>query len=299
MAPKLIGIIANPHKPDAAKHVEILRKCFHEGGAEVILEAETAALVGESGPASSEIGKDSDLLVVLGGDGTLLYTANAIRPNVKPVAGINLGTLGFLTCATLDASETFVKNILEGDFRVSLRAIICVTVDRGDGKGPEQYYGLNEITVARGNALRMVKLEVQIGGRTLTHYHADGLIFATPTGSTAYSLSAGGPIVAPGSDVFAITPICPHAISNRSFLLPDDCDIDIIPERSMKDPMILTVDNHTCIELDPATTRLHACRAPYELPLVTMAGHRFYEVLRDKLGWHGNSVGKTKAKENL
>jgi len=294
MTPKSIGIIANPHKPDAAKHVEILRECFLKGGAKVHLESETADLIGESGTPSCDIGKDCDLLVVLGGDGTLLYTANAIRPNVKPIAGINLGTLGFLTCATLDASEAFVQNILKGNFQVSLRAIICVTVDHGNGDGPENYYGLNEITVARGNALRMVKLEVQIGGETLTHYHADGLIFATPTGSTAYSLSAGGPIVAPGSDVFTITPICPHAISNRSFMLPDDCKIDILPERGMKDPMILTVDNHTCIELDPATTQLHVCRATYELPLVTMEDHRFYEVLRDKLGWHGNSVAKAK-----
>jgi len=290
--PKTIGFLANPNKQDAAEWVTALREKFIDGGAAVVLEAQTAELVGETGLPASEIGLEADLLIVLGGDGTLLYTANDIRPNIRPVAGINLGTLGFLTCATLSASQQFVDDILRGDFQITPRSILSVTVDHGNGEAPDTYYALNEFTIARGNALRMVKLEVKIGGETLTNYHADGLIVATPTGSTAYALSAGGPIVAPGSDVFTITPICPHAISNRSFLLPDDCEIEILPEHGMGDHMIITVDNHTCIDLDPAKATIRATRAPYELPLVTMEGHRFYEVLRDKLGWHGSSVKK-------
>jgi NAD+ kinase len=156
----------------------------------------------------------------------------------------------------------------------------------------ERFYALNEVTIARGNALRMVKLEVRIDGERLTSYHADGLIIATPTGSTAYALSAGGPIVAPGSDIFTISPICPHAVSNRPFVMPDDREIEIFPDPSMVDPIVLTVDNHTCLELDPREVSFHLGRAPYDLPLVSMEGHRFFEVLRDKLGWHGSSLSR-------
>jgi len=285
-----IGIIANPHKQDAAQRVTELARSFEAAGASVRLEEATAGLLQQEGVPAGEIGREIDLVVVLGGDGTLLFTANVIRPHIRPVAGINLGSLGFLTCATLDATAAFVRNILSGDFSISDRAVLCVSVDRGDGSEPEQYFGLNEITIARGNALRMVKLEVRIGGERLTSYHADGLIIATPTGSTAYALSAGGPIVAPGSDIFTITPICPHAVSNRPFVMPDDREIEIIPDPGMGDPMVLTVDNHTCLELDSARVKFHACRAPYDLPLVSMEGHRFFEVLRDKLGWHGSSL---------
>lgn len=285
-----IGIIANPHKPDAADRVSELERRFDSAGASVLLEEATARLLGREGVAAGEIGREVELIVVLGGDGTLLFAANGIRPHIRPVAGINLGSLGFLTCATLDATDTFVRNILSGNFSVSERAVLCVTVDRGDGLQPEQYFGLNEVTIARGNALRMVKLEVRISGERLTNYHADGLILATPTGSTAYALSAGGPIVAPGSDIFTITPICPHAVSNRPFVMPDDREIEILPDPGMGDPIVLTVDNHTCLELDPGKVKFHLCRAPYDLPLVSMEGHQFFEVLRDKLGWHGSSL---------
>lgn len=292
MGREKIGIIANPHKQDAAERVAELRRRFDAAGASVRLEKATAGLLGEEGIAAGEIGREAEMVVVLGGDGTLLFAANVIRPHIRPLAGINLGSLGFLTCATLDATDAFVRNILAGDFSISERAVLCVTVDRGDGSVPEQYFGLNEVTVARGNALRMVKLEVRIGGERLTSYHADGLIVATPTGSTAYALSAGGPIVAPGSDIFTITPICPHAVSNRPFVMPDDREIEILPDPGMGDPIVLTVDNHTCLELDPGQVKFHLCRAPYDLPLVSMEGHRFYEVLRDKLGWHGSSLRK-------
>ncbi len=287
-----IGIIANPHKLDAAQRVAELGRRFEAAGASVVLEEATAGLLGQSGVAAGEIGREVELIVVLGGDGTLLFAANGIRPHIQPVAGINLGSLGFLTCATLDATDAFVGNILSGNFSVSERAVLSVTVHRRGQEKVERFYALNEVTIARGNALRMVKLEVRIDGERLTSYHADGLIIATPTGSTAYALSAGGPIVAPGSDIFTISPICPHAVSNRPFVMPDDREIEIFPDPSMVDPIVLTVDNHTCLELDPREVSFHLGRAPYDLPLVSMEGHRFFEVLRDKLGWHGSSLSR-------
>ena len=146
------------------------------------------------------------------------------------------------------------------------------------------YFGLNEVTLSRGGISQMIRVETRVNGELLNHYHADGLILATPTGSTAYSLSAGVPIVAPGAGVFVITPICPHALSDRAVVVSEDAVVEICASES-RDNIVLTVDNHVLLEgLDPST-KVRVSRADFDIPLVQMEDYRFFDVLHQKLGW--------------
>jgi NAD+ kinase len=203
----------------------------------------------------------------------------------NPVAGINIGTLGFLTSCTDDELDVFVAAVAEKRFSTSIRTLLEATVHRA-GKPPESFIALNEVTLARGDTGRLVSLRAEVNGELLNDYRADGLIVATPTGSTAYSLSAGGPLIAPSADVFVITPICPHSLSQRSLILSDDCTIEL----SSQDPdcghMIFTVDGRDSIHIDPGD-RIEVKKASRSFLLLLLEGRSFYGALRQKLHWQG------------
>ena len=192
-------------------------------------EAETAKLIGLSSPlTTAQLAERCDLLVVIGGDGTMLQAFSGIPEKLPPTFGINIGSLGFLTCLGATAYRQAVEVIVSGQFVLSERTLLAVELVR-DGQVTACHRALNDAVISRGEQSRLIKLNVSIDGMSLTKYNADGLVVATPTGSTAYSLSAGGPVLAPDSGVFVITPICPHVLTNRSVIVADHSRIEITP----------------------------------------------------------------------
>ena len=288
MSPKLIGLIAHTGKPNAAQLVHQLCESFQKKGVPLRMESKSAALIGERSDATTRtLGETCDLLVVLGGDGTLLQVAHDLGEHIKPIFGINLGSLGFLTCVAAADFAKAVDCILAGNFVLSPRTRLCVTVER-EGRIIDERTGLNDAVVSRGELSRLIRLETSIDGAVLAEYNADGLIVSTPTGSTAYSLSAGGPILAPDSGVFVITPICPHVLTNRSVIVSDRSHIDVCPRKGPAD-VFLTVDGQELIRVQ-ADDRIHIRKALRDMPLAMLPELSFSEVLRQKLKWSGSAV---------
>jgi NAD+ kinase len=281
-----VGILVNPHKAGALATLHALRAALTSRGCHAILDQDAATLAGEQGgiPAH-EFASQVDVAAVLGGDGTMLNALSKLGDFKKPVAGINIGTLGFLTSCTDDELEVFATAVAENRFSTSVRTLLEATVHRA-GNPPEAFIALNEVTLARGDTGRLVSLRAQVNGELLNDYRADGLIVATPTGSTAYSLSAGGPLIAPNAGVFVITPICPHSLSQRSLVLSDDSTIEL----SSRDPegghMIFTVDGRDSIHIEPGDW-IEVKKAERSFLLLRLEGRSFYGALRQKLHWQG------------
>jgi len=284
--PVKVGIFANPQKPDARRVIDALRAVLAGHGIESVLETATAAWVGEGeGVPGESFAEEVDLAVVLGGDGTMLHAVAKLGAFDKPVAGLNLGTLGFLTSCTDGELELFAAALAEGRYTTSRRTLLEATV-YADGRAPETFMALNEVTLARGQTGRLVSLLATVNGELLNHYRADGLIVATPTGSTAYSLSAGGPLIDPASGVFLITPICPHSLSQRSLVVSDDAEIVLSPEKADEGAMLFTVDGRENVSIATGS-RIVVRKAGRAFHLLRLENRTFYEALRQKLGWHG------------
>ena len=281
-----VGILANPHKPGSIPTLNALREALAGQGVGCVLEAETATLSGETGGVpAAEFPKCVDLAAVIGGDGTMLHAVSRLGSFEKPVAGINIGTLGFLTTCTDAELAEFAAAVAGGRFEISRRTLLEATVHRS-GHPPEVFTALNEVTLARGETGRLVSLRAMVDGELLNSYRADGLIVATPTGSTAYSLAAGGPLVAPGADVFLITPICPHSLSQRALVLPDSCVMELSSEDHGGSPMFFTVDGRDSVRLEEGG-RIEIRKSPRTFNLLRLEGASFYAALRQKLGWQG------------
>lgn len=284
--PVIVGILANPHKPGSIPTVLALRKALAAAGAEVLLETETAALVGEAGgiPAGA-FSSRVDLAAAIGGDGTMLHAVSRLGDFARPVAGIHVGTLGFLTSCTDGELDEFAAAVAGGRFTTSVRTMLSATVHRA-GHPPQTFTALNEITLARGETGRLVSLRATVNGERLNDYRADGLIVATPTGSTAYSLSAGGPLIAPCAEVFLITPICPHSLSQRALVLADSAVVELSSADPDGEPMLFTVDGRDTVHFAPGD-RIEVRKAARSFHLLRLEGRSFYEALRQKLGWQG------------
>jgi NAD+ kinase len=288
MSPKTVGLIAHTGKPGAAELVTQLRTEFERAGVAVELEHDTAALIGlAKGHSIAELGEAADLLVVLGGDGTILHVVSSLDDVVKPVFGINIGSLGFLTCLNSSAYAEAIESIVSGKFAFSDRVLLSVEIER-DGKRTEPVLALNDAVISRGEVSRLIRLRTRVNGEPLTEFNADGLVIATPTGSTAYSLSAGGPIIAPHSGVFVITPICPHVLTNRSLILDDSSTIEVEPSEP-EYPSYLTVDGRSPVLLE-FTSVVRIRRSEKILPLAVLPQTSFFSVLRQKLKWSGSSI---------
>ncbi|NQW99188.1 NAD(+)/NADH kinase [bacterium] len=282
----IVGILANPHKTGSLPTLQALRVALKSFGCTTVLDQETAALAGEpAGIAAADFRDVVDIAAVLGGDGTMLHALSRLGKFEKPVAGINIGNLGFLTSCKDDELDVFAAAIAEGKYSTSNRTLLEAVIHR-DGKPPEGFIALNEVTLARGDTGRLVSLKARVNGELLNHYRADGLIVATPTGSTAYSLSAGGPLIGPDAAVFVITPICPHSLSQRSLVLSNDSTIELSSEDRECGPMLFTVDGRdsTRIELGD---RIEVRKASRSFHLLRLHGRSFYDALRQKLHWQG------------
>ena len=283
-----IGLIANQGKAGASELVrEIMAECTKRE-MPLILEAQTAHSVGvESGATHADLARACDVLLVLGGDGTILQVLHEMCDDFKPILGINLGTLGFLTCVSAGAWRDAIDAIAAGTYRVSERRLLDVEVVR-DGQTLGRYIALNDAVISRGELSKLIKLNVTVDDANLSEYNADGLIVATPTGSTAYSLSAGGPVLIPNSGVFVVTPICPHVLTMRPVLVSDDSILWIQPSPNQPD-VFLTLDGQSPVRI-LASDLIRITKAPQRLPLALLPGMSFFEVLRQKLKWSGTAI---------
>lgn len=288
MAAPLIGLIAHTGKHGAAELVRHVCEEFGKHGAQVSLEKNTAALVGgRSAGGTREVGLASDILVVLGGDGTILQVLHELGDALRPIFGINLGSLGFLTCASSSAHVEAVESIVSGDYVLSHRILLHIEVER-EGAVIAQRLGLNDVVISRGEISRLIKLQTCVNGSVLTEYNADGLVIATPTGSTAYSLAAGGPVLTPDCGVFVITPICPHVLTNRSVIVSDSSTVHVQPLRDQQE-VFLTVDGQELLRIRSGDI-IRMRKAAATLPLAMLPGMSFFEVLRQKLKWSGSAI---------
>jgi NAD+ kinase len=288
MPPKTVGLIAHPGKPGVAELVDAVAKEFDRVSIATLIEKETAALAGrKSDKTIPQLAAETDLLVVLGGDGTILNVAGQLGEKVKPIFGINVGSLGFLTCSSSAAYREAVECVANGKITFSERARLELTIP-GQPKGSAPIIGLNDAVFSRGELSRLIRLRARVDGESLTVFNADGLIVATPTGSTAYSLSAGGPILAPESGVFVITPICPHVLTNRSIIVSENSLIEV--EAIEKEyPVFLTVDGREPMRVDVGQV-VQIRKAKKTLPLAALPDVSFFSVVRQKLKWSGSNL---------
>ncbi|HOF78508.1 MAG TPA: NAD(+)/NADH kinase [Smithellaceae bacterium] len=289
-----IGMVANVEKAKIAQHVGQLKKWLEKNGAEVFLAEEIAGKMRASGVhAWSELARKVQLLVVLGGDGTMLRTARHIAHYNVPIVGINMGSFGYLTEVNLNEMHAALDLILQGKFAVEKRMMLSVSIKSGSSviRAGE---ALNDVVINRGNLSRITELETEVNGEYLTTYKADGLIISTPTGSTAYSLSAGGPIVFPEEELIIINPICPHTLTNRPIIFPQKAEL-VITLWSQEKGATVTLDGQETYQIKSGDSVMikksrHAVK-------VVLSPHRSYwEILRSKLSWSGLPSGSGKRK---
>jgi NAD+ kinase len=279
-----IGILSRPRRSNLAVVVPPLLKWLEAHGIQAFYDEETASSLPDAskGRTRQLVADSSQLLLVLGGDGTMLAAARLAAPRGIPILPINMGSLGFLTSFTVEELYPALEDTLAGRFSVSQRVMLSVEHERA-GKVIETQRVLNEVVINKGALARMIELELGIDAEFVCRYRADGLIVASPTGSTAYSLSAGGPIVHPGVESFIITPICPHTLSDRPVVVRDSSSIEIRLSGSTES-VFLTLDGQKGIPLQ-ATDRVRISRAKELLKLIQPPKKSYFEILRNKLKW--------------
>jgi len=249
-----------------------------------LVEPSLARLIGHPDLLTEEEIRDqAELVVVLGGDGTLISVARLFSGRDVPILGINLGSLGFLTEITVEELYPRLELCLQSTPRVSARMMLLVTLLR-EGKQSETYHVLNDVVINKGALARIVDLETRINKQFLTTYKADGLIVATPTGSTGYSLSAGGPIIHPQMSCIVITPICPHTLTNRPIVVTDESIISVTITSSFDEKVYLTLDGQVGIELQEGDS-VEVRKALNKTSLVMSRSRDYFELLRTKLKW--------------
>jgi NAD+ kinase len=282
-----LGIYAHWRKSGAEASLRALLRELSLQNINALLEEHAAKLAGQTGYSLDELYDRVDLFVALGGDGTLLRLVRDLRGKMKPVMGINFGSLGFLTCFGGPEYAVAAKALATGDYRVDERTLLEVSIER-KGKTLLSQIGLNDVVVTRGERSRLVRLDLYIDQTHLTQYNADGLIIATSTGSTAYSLSAGGPIVMPNSGVFLVTPICPHVLTNRSVIVSNKSTIRLLPSRG-EQQLCVNIDGQEPMQLHESDVVI-VRPANAKLPLLLPKDLTFADILGAKLRWSGSAI---------
>lgn len=281
---KSIGIISRPRRANLAEVVPGLLDWLKKRGVNVVYDAETASCLKGDGVGNTrhQIAEQADLFLVLGGDGTLLAASREASAKGIPILPINMGSLGFLTNFTVEELYPALEATLFGQYAIEERVLLLVERINRDQILTHQRV-LNDAVVHKGTLARMIELELHIDGGFVCRYRADGLIIATPTGSTAYSMSAGGPIVHPAVESILITPICPHTLSDRPVVVPDTAKIELrLCESS--DSIFLTLDGQTGSPTQIGD-RIRITRAPERLKLIHSPNKTYFEILRNKLKW--------------
>jgi len=278
-----IGIYAKRNHPAAVKVAGELSVWLQERGIEVFLEKPLAEAMGV-GPSylGSTLPAMVELIVVLGGDGTLISVARQVGPLRIPILGVNLGSLGFLTEVTLDELYPTLERVLQGDFAVSERMMLKAVVRRGEQE-IGHYRVLNDVVINKGALARIIDMEAWVDDNYLTTFKADGLIIATPTGSTAYNLAAGGPIIYPGLHCLVISPICPHMLTNRPIIVSDDAVIRVEVKFQDED-VVFTADGQVGMPLKGGDV-VEVQRSKSLTRLIKSPSKDYFKVLRAKLKW--------------
>ena len=281
-----IGLVGNAEKTACAAVVRAAVRLIQRAGRKIVCDETTAQLAKlkcDTCTSAATLARETDLLLVFGGDGTMLHAARQIAGSRTPILGVNIGGLGFLTAVHSDKLADALKRVWRGEYKFESRALIEAA---GTGhKKKISAIALNDMVVTRGAVSRLIALDVSVNGEPITRYRCDGLIVSSPTGSTAYSMAAGGAIVLPTADVFVLTPICPHALSNRSIILPLSATIRVKAVNTVQ-ATFLNADGQIVGELD-ANDVVTIRRSRHSVRLVRLANGSFLEAMRRKLHWRG------------
>ena len=279
-----IGIFAKTDRSDCVDLLAGTVERLEGQGIECLVDdrvVKAYSLPGIDGLPAKDIPEKADMAFVFGGDGSMLSAARTIGAAECPILGINLGSLGFLTEVPADQAFRAVESVLRGDYKLEKRCLLKVSLLKKDGS-KQVYHALNEIVVSRAALSRVITVDTVLNNDFIAEFVADGVMIATPTGSTAYSLSAGGPIVHPSMDAFLVTPICPHTLTNRPLIVPASKRLGITL-RSGED-VKLSIDGQIGVDIHPGE-EVTCEQAPYKIQLVRIGEHGFFDVLRRKLKW--------------
>ena len=285
---KTVALIGKYKSPEIAGPLLELARYLEKRGVRVMIDRLTASHIGESPypvHALEELGDRADLAIVIGGDGTMLNIARTLAPYEVALVGVNQGRLGFLTDISIDTMVETIGTILEGKYVTEDRMLLASEIHSG-GERVFDVLAFNDVVVSKGIKGSMIEFEVLIDGEAIYTQRSDGLIVATPTGSTAYALSSGGPIVHPSLSVMALVPVCPHTLSNRPVVISSDCTVEIIVH-SAADPRA-HFDSHSHCELREGD-RVVVRRYAHTMSLLHPVGHSYYAMLRQKLHWNRES----------
>ncbi len=287
---KRVGIIVKPHQPDALKTICGIVEWLDKRGIKLVggpeiererIEHETGCAIETSGP-ERQLAADVDLLLVLGGDGTMISTARAAGDTEVPVLGVNYGGLGYLAEFRIEELYSALDSILQGNYRLDKRVMLAVELLRGDQHLTRNRV-LNDVVINKSALARIIEIEAYLNDQFVNSFRADGLIVSTPTGSTAYNLSAGGPVIFPSMNAVVITPICPFTLSNRPIVVPDDAQIELRLMTEEED-VSLTLDGQVGFPLKVGD-RVVIRKSRTTFNLVQPTNRNYFEVLRDKLRW--------------
>ena len=286
MSIRTIGIISKPKKEEIRQVVPPLIRWLEERKVKVLIDQETGSMLDRAnqGIGRNELSSQVDMILVLGGDGTLLAAARVIDKKKIPILAINLGALGFLTGTALEEMYTSLEDVLAGKAKRQRRAQMQADVIRAR-ETISHFRALNDVVLNKAAIARILDFDVLIDGGYAASYRADGLIFSTPTGSTAYSLAAGGPVVEPSVDALLITPICAHTLSNRPLVVPDSVTIEATI-KTPRESVFLTVDGQVGVALRTDDT-VRVSKSEYSVELIVPPRQTYFDVLRQKLKWGG------------
>ena len=281
-----LGIMAKPSSPLAPEGIKRIMEWGKSHKVEILTDKATASLVNAEGTDNKDFFSSIDGLIVLGGDGTLLAAARAVKDDMLPLLGINLGSLGFITEVAFDEIESALDNLGTGNYRIEERMMLNLKGGKAGSSG--QNVALNDIVFSRKSLAKMIELAITVNGQHVSRYRADGLIVSTPTGSTAYALSAGGPILYPLLDSLVICPICPHTLTNRPIVIPGDSVVEMDIAEGQEE-VIATLDGQVSIDIEE-NEHLTITRSDRVTKLIKVPDRTHYDTLRGKLGWGGTAT---------
>ena len=274
-----VGVVLRPSTPQLKQSYYELEKIFNKHNIEVSIDSLSGGMIGVMGMDFELLCKNSDILVTLGGDGTLISTVRRSYRFNKPVFGVYAGRLGFLADIDLHELDSFVEKLVEGHYRVDERAILEATFMQNGTQ--TTLYAFNDIVLTRPSVSNMIHVETLVDKQPFNTYYGDGVIVSTPTGSTAYNLSAGGPVLFPLTNVFALTPICPHSLTQRPVVLPGHFPIEM---KTPQDKALMIVDGQDKIEFE-AGQSIQIKLASQKVKLIHREEFNYFDVLKEKLGW--------------
>lgn len=274
-----VGVILRPQSPELEQSFEKIKNTLNRYDIEVFLEQGSAQMISKDGIEFNELCKMSNFLITVGGDGTLISTARKSLHYDIPILGVHAGRLGFLSDVNLDAFDSFIAQMLNGNYRIDERAVLETTLNKGEKE--EKRYAFNDVVLTRSSVPQMIHIETLVDSKPFNTYYGDGVIVSTPTGSTAYNLSAGGPVMFPLTNVFSLTPICPHSLTQRPVVLPGKYAIEM---KTSSEIALVIFDGQDTVELGLSES-IDIKLASKKVKLIHKEDFNYFEILKQKLNW--------------